>query len=256
MKKQISRLLLLGISVLAISACTKTDNFEGPDASFEGRIIDASTGENLQTETGSVQIRLEQTDWETTASPQTIPSKYDGTFKDTKLFKGKYKVVPTNGAFWPVYDTVTVDIGNSTKHDFEVTPYVKINDLTATMNGTTLILNFSWEPPIPAGLPNIRTIQPFVNITKLVGSGATIRDYSLDFRTTVNRPWEEIPPVPVDLNGNGTIDQNENYGRTMSFEIPNILKGRTYYVRIGVQLNDSFTSWNLSNILEVQVPNE
>ncbi|RYD91873.1 MAG: DUF3823 domain-containing protein, partial [Sphingobacteriales bacterium] len=80
MKKQLSRLILLGIGILAVSACTKTDNYEGPNASFEGRLIDVTSGENLQTSQGSTQIRLEQISWSATPSPQTIPSKFDGTF--------------------------------------------------------------------------------------------------------------------------------------------------------------------------------
>ncbi|RVU00141.1 DUF3823 domain-containing protein [Mucilaginibacter limnophilus] len=249
MKKQISRLLLLGISVLAVSACTKTDNYEGPNASFEGRIIDATTGENLQSETGSTQIRLEQQDWETTASPQTIPSKYDGTFKDTKLFKGKYKVVPTNGGFWPVYDTATVDIGSNTQHNFEVTPYAKITNFSSELvDGNTLRLTFTIDPPVTAGLPTLRTIQPLVNITSMVGTGATIRDYSVTERLNMNgKAFAELPDVSTDV---------DVAGKTMTLEVPNLKRGTKFYVRVGVQWNDSFASWNLSNILEVQVPNE
>ncbi|RYZ94661.1 MAG: DUF3823 domain-containing protein [Sphingobacteriaceae bacterium] len=244
MKKQISRLLLLGVSILAISACTKTDNYPGPDASFEGRIIDATTGENLQTATASTQIRIEQTDWVTTAGPQTIPSKFDGTFKDTKLFKGKYKAVPTNGAFWPVYDTVTVDIVKGAKHDFEVTPYIKINNLTATLDGTTLRVTFTIDPPVTAGLPNIRTIQPFVNITNMVGAGASIRDYSDARRLNVNKPFAELPEV----------DADNKAAKTTILTIPNMKPGTTFYVRAGVQLNDSYGSWNFSNIIKIDVP--
>jgi hypothetical protein len=247
MKKQISRLLLLGISILAISACTKTDNYNGPDASFEGRVIDVTSGENLQTSQGSTQIRLEQISWSATPSPQTIPTKFDGTFKDTKLFKGKYRIIPTNGAFWPIYDTVTLDINSGTKHDFEVTPYVKITNFTTTLDGTTLRLTFTIDPPIVAGLPNIRTVQPFINVTKMVGAGASIRDYSDIERVNVNKPFDELPAVGPDV---------DMAGKTMTLEVPNMKAGRTFYVRIGVQLNDSFTSWNFSNVLEVSVPAE
>lgn len=250
MKKQLSRLLLLGIGVLAISACTKTDNYEGPNASFEGRLIDVTSGENLQTSQGSTQIRLEQISWSATPSPQTIPSKFDGTFKDTKLFKGKYRIIPTNGAFWPIYDTVTVDINSGTKRDFEVTPYVKITNFTTELDGTTLRMHFTIEPPIVAGLPNIRTIQPFINTTNMVGAGASIRDYSDIERLNVNKAFAELPDFPLDP---GAVDVA---AKTMTLEVPNMKAGRIFHVRVGVQLNDSFTSWNFSNVLEVNVPAE
>ena len=173
MKKLIS-IILLGVAILATSACTKIDNYPGPDASFQGNLI-SSEGGNLETSSGSTQIWMQQIGWTT---PQTIPSKFDGTFEDTKLFKGGYKVIPEGGAFWPIYDTITVNIAQGTKHDFTVTPYIVIKNFQAVLNGTTLTLTYDIDAPIAAGLPTIKDTQPYVNTTKLVGAGASIRDFS------------------------------------------------------------------------------
>jgi len=233
MKKLIS-IILAGMAVLAISACTKTDNYDGPNASFQGNII-STAGGNLPTSSGSTQIKLQQIGWTT---PQTIPSKFDGTFEDTKLFKGGYRVIPTGGAFWPVYDTITVNIAQGTRHDFTVTPYIVIKNFTATLTGTTLNITYDIDAPIVAGLPTIKDTQPYVNTTKLVGTGASIRDFSDVNAVTINKDF-------IDMSA-------AEKSRTLT--VPNLIPGRTFFVRVGVRLSNSYNSSNFSNIIEIDVP--
>jgi len=233
MKKLIS-IILAGMAVLAISACTKTDNYDGPNASFQGNIT-STAGGNLPTSSGSTQIKLQQIGWTT---PQTIPSKFDGTFEDTKLFKGGYRVIPTGGAFWPVYDTITVNIAQGTRHDFTVTPYIVIKNFTATLTGTTLNITYDIDAPIVAGLPTIKDTQPYVNTTKLVGTGASIRDFSDVNAVTINKDF-------IDMSA-------AEKSRTLT--VPNLIPGRTFFVRVGVRLSDSYNSSNFSNIIEIDVP--
>ncbi|GAA4318592.1 hypothetical protein GCM10023149_16750 [Mucilaginibacter gynuensis] len=229
--------MLLGLTILASSACTKIDNYPGPDASFEGNLI-STEGGNLLTSQNSSQIRLEQISWSATPSPQEIPSKFDGTFKDSKLFKGKYKVIPKGGAFWPIYDTITVDINKGTKHDFTVTPYLLIKNFTATLNGTTLTLTYDIEAPISAGLPTILETQPFINTTKLVGAGASIRDYSDAYLKRINKEYVDMTDAE----------------KTISIDVENMVPGRKFFARVGVRLNDSFKSYNFSDIIEIDIP--
>lgn len=237
MKKMISR-IMLGVSLLASSACTKIDNYKEPDASFEGRLIDATTKENFQSSPGSIQVKLEQISWSDTPSPQEIPSKIDGTFKDTKLFKGKYRITPKGGAFWPVYEPVELDINKGTKRDFELTPYIVIKNFTAVLTGKNLKLKFNLEAPIGAGMPQILDLQPYVNTTKIVGGGASIREYSEALKVTLNKNWTDMT----------------NADKAIELTVPDLLAGRTFYVRVGVRLSDSFKSSNFSDIIEIKVP--
>jgi len=232
--KKLINIILAGIVILASSACTKTDNYGGPNASFQGNIV-ASTGGNLLTSSGSTQIKLQEIGWTT---PQTIPSKFDGTFEDTKLFKANYKVIPTGGAFWPVYDTLTIKIDQGTKHDFVVTPYIVIKNFTSTLTGTTLTLKFDIDAPVAAGMPTIKDAQPYVNTTKLVGSGASIRDFSDVNAVTINKDFIDMTAAD----------------KSMTLTVPNLIPGRTFFVRVGVRLSDSFNSSNFSEIVQVDVP--
>jgi Domain of unknown function (DUF3823_C)/Protein of unknown function (DUF3823) N-terminal domain len=233
MKKLISR-ILMGVAILAGSACTKIDNYPGPNASFQGNLI-STAGGNLPTSGGSTQIWMQQIGW---TAPQTIPSKFDGTFEDTQLFSGGYKVIPTGGAFWPVYDTVTVNLAEGTKHDFTVTPYLVIKNFVAVLNGTTLTLTYDIDAPIVAGLPTIKDTQPYVNTTSLVGAGASIQVFSDANAVSINKEFVDMTDAD----------------KSMTLTVPNLIPGRTFFVRVGVRLADSYNSSNFSNIVEVDVP--
>jgi len=235
MKNLISK-ILMGVAILATAACTKIDNYPGPNASFQGNLI-STAGGNLPTSGGSTQIWMQQIGW---TAPQTIPSKFDGTFEDTQLFSGGYKVLPIGGAFWPVYDTVTVTLAKGTTHNFTVTPYIVISNFTATLNGTTLTLTYDIDAPIAAGLPTIIDTQPYVNTTKLVGTGASIRDFSDVNAVAINKDFIDMTAA--------------DKSRTLT--VPNLIPGRTFFVRVGVRLNDSYKSSNFSNIVEVDVPKQ
>jgi hypothetical protein len=84
MKKIISK-ILAGVVIMAAAACTKIDNYDGPNASLQGNLL-SSEGGNLQTSGGSTQIWMQQVGW---TSPQTIPSKFDGTYQDSKLLRAR-----------------------------------------------------------------------------------------------------------------------------------------------------------------------
>ena len=235
MKKIISPLLLV-FTTLLISACTKPDNYPGPDSTFQGRIIDKTTNANFLTETAGMQVMLEELSWSATPTPQYIPSKNDGTYEDSKLFKGHYRVTPTQGAFWPVTGE-ELDISRVTSKDFTVTPYLQIKNLTSSLSGTTLTLKFNIAAPITTGLPNVLDVKPFVNTTEFVGSGATISQYSDPNQVNINSAWSDAIA-------------STNYTLTVT----NLKSGRTFYARVGARVDDSYKKYNYSQVIKVDVP--
>lgn len=234
--KKITNGFLIILAVYMAFSCTKIDNYDGPNAAFKGNIIDKTTGKNLLTETSGVQIKLEELSWSNTPTPQYIPSKQDGTFQDTKLFSGHYRVTPTNGPFWPG-DTAELDINGTTSHDFQLTPYLKIVNVTHTMSGTTLTIKFHLEAPITNGLPNVLDVKPFVNTTEFVGSGATISQYSESNKKDINASWSDAIA-------------NTEY----TLKVANLKEERTFYVRVGARVDDSFKKYNYSDTFKIVVP--
>lgn len=228
------------LMVLGFTSCLKKDNLDGPNASLEGNLLVAGTKNNFLTTTGSIRIKLEQLSYSETPAGQEIPSKIDGTYKNSKLFKGHYRVTPIGGAFWPVLP-VEIDIDGGTKQDFELTPYAEVINFTAVLNGRTLTLKCDIQPTITAGLPVITEIQPYVNTTKIVGPGAALFEYSDMKKITVsNGEWEQMPPAQ----------------KSPEIVIEDMVPGRTFYVRMGVRYNDSYKSSNLSDIIEIKVPQQ
>src|SRR3954467_5435087 len=128
MKLRISTIILGASMMMSAASCVKKDNYEAPSASLEGNLFQEGTKTNVQTSTGNFSIRLEQLSWSETPSPQDIPVKIDGTYKNSKLFPGHYRVSIKGGAFWAT-EPVELDIAGGTKHDFELLPYLLITNL-------------------------------------------------------------------------------------------------------------------------------
>jgi len=240
MKLRIRNIILLGITQLLIFAsCVRKDNYEGPNASLRGNIYEAGSDSLVQTCSGNFSVRLEQLSWSSNPTPQDIPVKIDGTYQNTELFSGHYRVSIHGGAFWPV-DSIEMDIKEGSMHDFTLTPYILIKNFNAVMtDSTTLKLTYNFVMP-QDGIPDVFEIQPYVNNTKIVGPGASIYDFSDVNKVTFNKSWI-----------NFTDDEK---AKAQQIIIPNLIPGRIFYVRVGVKFNNDDKSSNLSNIIEITVP--
>src|ERR1700739_1388142 len=173
MKLKIINSFLAGAFLLMLSSCLKPDNYAGPDASLQGNVFDQNSDSTVETCSGNFSIRLEQLSWSSNPTPQDIPIKTDGTYENTELFSGHYRVsIYGAAAFWPV-DSVEMDIHEGSKYDFHLTPYLYLRNFTAQMADTTLNVTFNLEAPID-GIPDIAEIQVYTNTTQIVGPGASI----------------------------------------------------------------------------------
>lgn len=233
--KKIVNIIVLTCLVCGFYSC-EYDNYDEPSARFSGKIIDATTGENFIMTSKGLDIRMWEVSWNETPSPQTVNVKDDGTFNNNKLFAGIYKVLPVNGAFWPVRDTVVVELKEHTVQDFTVTPYLKLRIVDHRLEGTTLTISGRIEAPVTEGLPKVIDIQPFVAITRFVGDG-NITEYSDNNKVEINKNFTD-----------GVGDE------VYTMTIPNLKPGRTFYVRLGARVDDSYKKHNFSDIIEVKVP--
>src|SRR5688572_2861936 len=133
--KRINNLLLITLASLLINACGKMDNYQEPEETLTGRLIDVGTGQPIQLESGGggAQIRYHDLTWGQQTGNAVIPREFnvkpDGSFNNTKFFEGEYKLYPWNGPFVPLYsenasapidNSKTVYIKGVTTVDFEV----------------------------------------------------------------------------------------------------------------------------------------
>lgn len=240
MKKSIFAILL---PLAVFCSCAKTDNYAAPNASFQGNVIDSVTGQNLLTETGGASILMEQISWSSTPDPYNVPTKPDGSFEDTRIFSGTYKLLATQGAFWPA-DTVQQQISGNTSVNFTVVPYLEITNFAHTQDADSLVMTCQLMAPRTANLPQILEVWPFVNSTEYVGSGAYISNFTISDQSNGAYNLD-----PINSNWNATIAAT-----TYKCVVHGLIAGRTYYARLGVRVNDSYKKYNFSPVIEVDVP--
>lgn len=238
-------MLCIGL-VLFATSCTKTDNYDGPNAALSGKVMDATTGEPLLSGQGEYSIRLWETSWGENPSPQDLAIKQNGSYDNKKLFQATYDLQPYGGPFWPVNKTTDFELTGSGTQDFTVTPYLKITDVQwELVDGVHLKISCKLGAPIPAGLPQVMEVRPFVSLTEYCGEGNRIDAYYKDeYRVQINKNWSEIGNVETGIG-------NELY--TIPNNLP-LKSGYTYYVRIGAKVRDTFEKFNYSEIVEIKIP--
>lgn len=233
--------LLAGASALLVASCMGVDNFDEPDAWFSGNVIDVTTGENILADQAECHIRIWEKSYSLTPAPQDIPVKMDGTFNNNKLFRGTYDVV-AEGAWWPV-DTIRVGIGNHATQNFEVTPYLKIKDFSATFDGESIVISGRLFAPVTQGLPQVNEVRPFLSLNQFCGAANHIDYYQTDDnRVNLRKQWQEL----------GDMETGEGY-ETYTFKVKP-KAGYIYFVRMGAQVNDNFKMYNYSEIVKIEIP--
>src|SRR4051812_25773883 len=96
----------LGMLLLMGASCKKNDNFSGPTETLKGNIIDVATKQTVQSEVSGdngsgTRIKLLEISWSDSPTPLYLATKQDGTYINTKVFAGTYKVI-AEGAFVPM----------------------------------------------------------------------------------------------------------------------------------------------------------
>lgn len=232
-------------SALLMASCMEVDNFDEPDAHLYGSIIDKTTGKEILADQGECYVRIWEKSYSANPAPQNIPVKMDGTYNNTKLFKGTYDMLP-EGAWWPV-DTVRVGLGGSTKQDFEVTPYLKLEDFTCELVQApeaamdTLVMSCRLSAPIEEGLPMILDVRPMLSVNHFCGAANHIDEYwKSNYAVNVRKTWTQLKDAGK---------ENDVY----TFKVP-VKRGYVYFTRMGARVEDQFQKYNYTEIKEIEIP--
>lgn len=161
MKKIISIISCI-IALTAVTSCDwfKLDNLDAWDASVEGKIIDSKTGQTLQMEQGSsitvYELYGEQYDHTNQQGEKGWDGhsgigwnvKNNGTYINKLTFAGKYEMETTGNNFKADKVNFELKKGSNTV-DFQVTPYVRINNPKVTFDGTKINATCDLEIAVP-----------------------------------------------------------------------------------------------------------
>jgi len=259
--KKIIYILLCCAGVISFSSCElfQLDNYAAPKETIKGAVLDVATGDTVYTDDGTTKdnnnpsegtrIRLRELSWTETA----VPDNYDfycmnnGTFQDTKVFKGYYNV-QLDGAFIPLIridqqgDTIAdeskyIQIQGVTVADFKVQPFLKVawvgtptvsnGKVTATFIVTRAVSPADFQAKVaPMGGWNDNFLD-ITDVTLFVSESP-----SVGYRDS--RPGTS--PYSVQVNYNES-DFNSLLGQPVTVtSTGTIPAGRTVFVRAGARM--------------------
>jgi len=206
MKKRINKIIVLVTCFLFTIVSCEIDNYDKPASSFSGGIKDVTTGTLVETDlqNGSA-IRAYELGFETLAA-QTWVIKNTGEFRNDMVFPGHYNLEFINGNFYPfTVDNFEIKPGVNT-HDFEVTPYIRIKDVTIAHNtgNNRVVATFKLE----AGKPEVKlkSIRLYaftdIHVGEQVKFNTTGADFKQDFGTAQTIDGSTVYTLSIDLNEN------------------------------------------------------
>lgn len=210
--------LLVSCCLLALTSC-EIDNYDGPNASIHGSIIDEETGELVGTdiENGS-SIKVYEHGF-TNPAAQWWSIMNTGEYRNDMVFAATYDVFFENGNFYPFENKDFVVKKGDNPHNFKVTPYIRMKSPSITKTGNSIVATFSLEGG--KSEVKVKEIQLFAFTDMWVGNSVR---FSLNGDTDKNT-----------FEPSETIDSSTTYTLTIDLtENPDVFKyNRNYYLRIG-----------------------
>ena len=271
MKKTIFYSLFSALFMLTSCSMFEIDNYEEPAETIWGEVVDEATGKRVLTDQGSEGIRVRLTELSWGDNVQHNPDFYcmmDGTFQNTKLFKGEYNV-RIDGPFIPLVrentdgtllhdGSVNTEISGTTKVKFEVQPFLNVEFvgdpqvsngvIKAQVRVTRGVSDEVFREKIqPMGnwkdeYLNVTDIQFFVSYSNTVGYRARDERWSSSINYE-DKSFENLLGKEVAVQSNG-----------------NVPSGRKVFVRAAARINydtpvgSGTRRWNYSEPVEVLIP--
>jgi hypothetical protein len=224
----LKRIIFLLIPSILLASC-EIDNYEDPNGGIYGNLIDDITKEPLQSEQPQgFNIKLFEKGGRMN-SPIIFSGKPDGTFENAWIFQNEYKVVPTEGAFFPA-DTAVVKVGERTEVNFTVTPFLALTDVSIQPGSGKIISSYK--------IARSRVGGKITERKTLVSRIPTTNNVVFDSKSQ------------TDLSA--TADE-EILATPYTDEVTGLASGK-YYVRIAVRTNNGLNKYNYSKVYPVTIP--
>lgn len=259
--------------LFSLASCSlfKMDNADEPKETLQGEVVDIATGDRVLTDQGSegIRVRITELSWgENVEHNPDFYCKPDGSFQNTKIFKGNYNIDVT-GPFIPITrsdesgtiladDSKTMDIKGTTKVKFEVQPFLIVEwvdeptvidgKITARIRVKRGVDEETFRSKIePMGgysksFLNMTDIQLFVSYSSSVGYRARDQRWSTQIEYTGDEFDTKFGQV-ITIQSTGTIPA-----------------GRTVFVRAAARINfatpvgSGTKRWNYNESKEVRIP--
>ena len=253
MKRIYNLIFIIAFSVMGLLSCGKYDNYDEPNEHLTGRIIDKATGLGFQTQIGGdgIRIKMLEYSWSDHPTPYYFNCMQDGSFNNTRIFKGNYNIEPM-GAFVPLLlkdtdgnilkdETTTTDIVGTVDLTFEVEPFLRIEwvgEPVENPDGSySVSANVVRGTAHPDFQKNIIDTYLFVSNNAYVGNNNFIANYST--RVTYSGSAGEAV-----------------LGETITITTKPLPKDRVMYLRVGARTDiniDGTQRYNYSTIKSIDL---
>jgi hypothetical protein len=217
----------------SFSACQK-DNLDGPDATFSGELRDKKTGELIPQEiSDGSRIYFIEMGWGENPPVQNMVIKRDGTFNNSMLFSGDYKIIMNRGNYVPL-DTMDFKIKKGKNfYVFEVNPYLRILEPEIYLNGSNVVAKFKLEQVTSYQVYRISLFaHSHIDVSNKLNIVNSTRN--IDRQITDGEAFE----LSINLNEHSSI----------------LKSGQSYYFRIGAQSHGNETKYNYASSLKITIP--
>lgn len=215
--------LTLFVSTFLLTSCMK-DNFDGPNASFFGAIVDEKTNEYVETDllNGST-IEAYELGYDDPVA-QIWVIKNNGEFRNNLVFANDYDLFLRNGNFYAQeFKSFKINPGEN-MHNFIVKPYLRILDESITYDKAAKKIVAKFKLEGGNGDEKVKNVRLYAFSDMYVGEAIKFDvKNSSDRIEGINKVVD--PAYEYEL----TIDLDKN---TSLFK-----NGRDYFFRIGALAN-------------------
>lgn len=227
--KKIILILFILYGMLNFQGC-QLDNYDGPNATLTGQLVDSETNEPMPTQyQNGAKIRLyEYYNGQWSAQPNDFWVKQDGTFENKALFAGKYKLI-AEGAFTKL-DETEIEITGTKTLEIKVNPYLRLT-INASASGDAISL--STKISRSANAPKIKMITFLAGKTPYV-----------DKSTFVKKTDKDV----------SAMEDSDIISQTFTETLSGLARGTTYYVRVGALAENAANDYNYSTIVKIDLP--
>ena len=231
---KIRKLLLFALAVITLSACDmfKIDNYDSPNATLKGKILDEVTSELVQTELNSgSRFQFQDLGPEFTTGLQARVINYTGEYQDKLFFSGEYFISFNECNFYPFnVDKLVVKKGENV-FDYKVKPYIRVKNVNIRQEGNLIVATCNLQ----AGHPEVRlsNVRLYAATDVHVGQGNTAHNPG-PLETSTN-PGGGL----YQINGSSSepIDENTTYRLYFNLSHDNnkafFKIKKNYYLRVG-----------------------
>ena len=229
MKRHLYLVSILSVAIIALFASCEIDNYDGPDATITGSVIDNATGKPIITEPYGFRIRMDETSWSDNPTARYIQGYIDGSFTDKTYFAGTYVATALDGAFVnSAPQTIQVSSKETAKITFNVDPYVHFTNVVIVKDGENVKATFSMIKYVSTGRPMYYAViandkTPFFGMSNYQVSTGRLTLTESDF----NEPKE--------------------------FTITGFTPGTKYYLRVAAYCENSTGRYNYTEVVEIQM---